>query len=520
MEDVYRSRRYQHGIGAAAGMAAPLAAGRTYRFVLGRDASPSEIEPSALPDDAFAAFVLKRDRRPQSLTALLADLDADRPYARSFVVGDGSQIAWTAETKAVERALRLLIVRGASAGTFDLMVSAPPAPDSTTDFLQVIAWDERSGAHQFYDRRDSAWIWAGSSWDALAPESRGKGPFDSHVNGGLNMKELKAPWLHWHSQSARIEDDVLAPDDPLRAHPIWRERAPANELEIQIVRPWIERWTATRLERRTEGGRLHRVGELFRQVVDTTTVNIVSSPQESAVVDAGAGLFLPLSFLIDRDALIDTLELAPDIAPPVVDGAVYAKTMADFGVHLADRTARFPGDTHFAFAVPERAFEDLTVVREMIAREILSPRLAAALLMVDFANPIFSDRRARLARYAPEFAIAGDAVGLEAALVRAIRTGGTPLAGSPEAELLDNLALSESAWRREYERRIEALFTALAPRWQDPAGFAEIFRLAESRRRKFRGRKLSEFALTLARSTASDDPFLELTPDGTVRPQT
>jgi hypothetical protein len=30
--------------------------------------------------------------------------------------------------------------------------------------------------------------------------------FDSHVNGSLVMKELKAPWTHWHSSRAKIQD--------------------------------------------------------------------------------------------------------------------------------------------------------------------------------------------------------------------------------------------------------------------------------------------------------------------------
>ena len=45
-----------------------------------------------------------------------------------------------------------------------------------------------------------------------------------------------------------------------------------------------------------------------------------------------------------------------------------------------------PGDTHFAFLIPERAFEDQEVLRAAMRIGLVSPRLAASLLMTDFAN--------------------------------------------------------------------------------------------------------------------------------------
>jgi hypothetical protein len=100
----------------------------------------------------------------------------------SFLVADGGQIRWTAETTDLNRQFRIVLLRGRNAEA-ELLVSCSTVFDSESLFLQVFSWDPKSQAFNFYERRTGSWCWAGSSWDALAPDTRGNGPFDSHVNG-------------------------------------------------------------------------------------------------------------------------------------------------------------------------------------------------------------------------------------------------------------------------------------------------------------------------------------------------
>ena len=72
---------------------------------------------------------------------------------------------------------------------------------------------------------------------------------------------------------------------------------------------------------------------------------------------------------------------------------MYQACLSQFDVRVSDGEHTFAGDTHFVFVVPEPAFEDVLVLETLIALGILSDRLAAALLMVDFTNPVFSPRR-------------------------------------------------------------------------------------------------------------------------------
>src|SRR5687767_10858916 len=281
----FPTRQYPHGYrgGGPAAFTAPLVAGRTYRFITGRDDQPAPLAAAdpGVPQDLFAGRVLLGPvPAPTSLRALRTVLDGipELSQERSFIVADGGQIPWSQATDAVERSFRVLVVRqGPGADQPAVLVSASSDFDSDTNFLQVIGWDAEAGAYQFYDRREGIWFWAGSSWDALEDDTRGKGPFDSHVNGGLNMKELKPPWIHWHSQASPILDGALAPDDPLRLEPLWTGRRQAEEFERTVARPGIARWTEARFTRSITQSRLQHLPRFLRQVVTTTTINLVSS---------------------------------------------------------------------------------------------------------------------------------------------------------------------------------------------------------------------------------------------------
>ena len=520
-----RQYRYKFDIDPDVQMDEPLVvAGNVYRFVLGRDPLPAAITKEESAGDPFARLVLfGGPPAPMTLRDLLARLDAvGMTEQRSFVVADGGQIKWQDAPPDLERNFRLAIVRQRPGDAQpDILVSASTDINSPTNFLQVIGWDPDAGANQFYERRDGVWMWAGSGWDALAPDTRGQGPFDSHVNGALNMKELKFPWLHWHSPSAAISDEVLAPGDPLRQEPLWINRSLADDFERTVVRPGITRWKDSRFERLTTGGTLTMLPDFFRQVLGTSTVNLASSSTSAAAVTGGASVKLPATFLVDVDALLGVIGLDPAMTMPVVNAAVYSTTLQRFDVHVKDAHHSFVGDTHFVFVVPEPAFEDVQIAEKLIEIGVLSPRLAAAMLMVDFQNPVFSRRRLRLLDYVPASAAVGDPTSFESAFIGAVRAApAAAQADSAEAALLANWALPADAWRAEYEQRIASFTSALAARCADADAFASLFEVAESRRREFRKRKLAEFRLTTPFTNIPETaPLLEFDRAGAVRPK-
>ena len=312
----YRELKRDEGVAFDQPPEFTLPPGTICRFVFGRDEVPRVMtaeESAEHLNDPFATLLLRRGALPLTMRSLTSELDRFNgqpggvPQQASFLIADGGQIPSSPETATLNRAFRIVVVRHRG-GDPELLVSTGTDFDSESIFLQVFAWDPSKAAYNFYERRGGAWCWAGSSWDALEPDSRGNGPFDSHVNGGPVMKELKAPWMHWHSQAATIKAHVLAPGDPLGDEPLYRDRAGAEKLET-FVRAGIVRWNKARFEKRIVDGRLIRAQEFLRQVLVTTTVNITSSAQESRVLQSGDALRLPRTFFLNTDALLSALRL-------------------------------------------------------------------------------------------------------------------------------------------------------------------------------------------------------------------
>jgi len=487
----------------------PLAPGAIYRCVRGVDPLPG-IRMSAAKiqthlRDPFAELLLKRGIFPLSLRELLARLDEHNdaaeglPEQKSFLVADGGKIHWTAATQELNRFFRLAVGRARN-DDYRILISSSVALDSTDSqaFLQVIGWDATNQVYNYYERLQGVWIWAGNSWHALDPASRGQGPFDSHVNGSLVMKELKLPWNHWHSESSAINPDALAPLDPLREEPLFLNRQGAQFLQVSIVQPGIDRWTAARLARDSAAGQLDAPAWL-RHLLTTTTVNLGSADMPSRQVAAGSKLRLPVSFFLNSDAFFDRLGIVPDVSHIQVLGQIYQNALQHFGVELRQGTFRQPGDTHFAFLVPEVAYEDLAALDQLLETKIVSPRLAACLLMVDFPNPVYSPRREQLMQHAPAVARrSGGAWDLETSFVGAIQAAAASLpTDSPEQEFLRYWGFGNSTWQAQLANVIEDYFAAVQARADVEAGFFEIFQLAESRRRRFGKQPLAEFDLTL-----------------------
>ncbi|MGH3721237.1 MAG: hypothetical protein ACRDRI_20775 [Pseudonocardiaceae bacterium] len=489
---------------------------------MGIDSTFTEMTPSELStlSDPMAQL-LEGGVFPLTVDALLVELNAKGilPEQSSFLISEAGQIP-PAQTASLARDMRFAIVRSRSSRA-DLLISTSAIGDPHTVFLQVAAWDDRAELFNYYMRLGGAWVWAGNSYHALAPPSRGNGPFDSHINGSLVMKELKQPWMNWQSQNATI---LLDENDPLRQKILYQNLSGAESLE-SIVRDGIARWTTARLKHTIAGaGQIKHVDRLLRQLCTTTTVNLASSTTTStvAVADHSAGLTPPLGFWFNNNGLIDGLNipLRDDFTPPVVAAELYADSLVRYDFALIQGEFTQKGDTFFAFMVPEVAFEDIDVVNQMVSRQILTAHFAASVLMVDFPNPVFSGARAKLLQYVPTEArldIAGG--GLSQQIADAIITGAaSQQAGTPEAEFRANWELADSDWPNKFAARIEGYMTAVSTRIATARGFDDYVRLAESRRREFKTMRLNEFSLTLpVTNVPREAPLLRMQSDGTIR---
>lgn len=501
-----------------------LAPGKLYRWILGLDdaaGSSATGVPRAMSDsevaglaDPFARLLGAISPSPVTAHSLVAALDNTGLTHESFVVGEGLQIPWSDKTSSLARQLRIAVA-WKKAGKLAVLLSTAPPFDDQGIFLQVVGWDDQANHLNFYERRLGAWIYAGNSTNALTEPTRGKGPFDSHVNGALVMKELKAPWLHWSSMAA-FDLPGVQPTDSLRQEPLFREREGAEKLE-QLVRSSVRQWTVQRLNLAIQGGTLSDAPALLRHVLTPTTLNLVASPQESETIPTDGRLGLPMTPFLDSGSLFDLVAIPIDPPPLSTQWPFYRRMLVDQGYELRDENGHLAheGDTHFAFPAFERSLEDQQVVSLMLQRGLLSKRMAACLVMVDFPNPVWSERREALMRHVPASAShSAQGWNLEAAMLQAIQNAVVSPA-SPEAEFLELWSVGDD-WPTQFGQRITNYLQALQTRLDSWDGFEAIGRLIESQRRRARKRPLLEFSLTLPRAVKLPDACLRMTFHATV----
>jgi hypothetical protein len=239
----------------------------------------------------------------------------------------------------------------------------------------------------------------------------------------------------------------------------------------------------------------------MRQVLDSQAVNLISSHTTSRIAGSVETVDLPQTFFLDSEGLTEILGL--EASPAFgVSGAIYAASLDTFGVALSDRNGfERVGDTHFAFLIPERAFEDQSVLREALRIGLLTERFAACLLMTDFPNPVFSPRRAQLLGHVPaEAQLTGGSSGFSEEMAETILAAAPDSEeGSPEREFAERWATGEQ-WRDQFNRLLADYFAAIIEALRSQAGFDAYLRLAEARRDRVRAMPINESPLLFART--------------------
>lgn len=494
------------------------------RFIVGEDSAPRAMTPAEIGaelGDAFAGL-LAGGTFPASAEEVLTALDQTQAPAlgadtqRSFVLGEGSQLpVGPGDVQSTNSGLRFLVSRGSGVEGPDVVISASHPHQG---LVELMAWDRVNRGFNYYRTvGDAAWVFAGNSRQALADPTQGKGPFESHPSGNLIMKELRFPWVHWHSFKANIFDTAFPAGDVRRTHPWFTAKQGAETCETAVVMPSIRRWTDARFDIAIDdAGSVQDPARFVSQIVQSPTVNLASSARESASVGDNDAVDLPPSFFVDSEAL-SALDLP---APPAfaVSGEHYRASLATFGFLLTDGDGfSKPGDAHFAFVVPERAFEDNEVLRQSVTRGLVSKRLAAALLMVDFPNPVFSARRAELLKHAPTATqIVDDTSPFSEEMANRILAAAdqTP-EGSPEREFRDRWSVGEE-WPFAFGGLLQSYYGAIQQRLATADGFNNYVRLADSRRNRVREMPIGSESSLLLPETNIPAGNREMKPDATV----
>ncbi len=517
------------------------------RFLVGLDTAPQLMERAEIEselNDPLAALLFRQGVFPSTAEGVLAELDlkigTDHPLSlstqRSFVVGEGTQIAKD-RSATFNRNIRFLVTRGRGGPDGpDLMISTF-RPNSTS--IEVMAWDPQNGGFNFYRTIPGAvgsWAWAGNSRHAWEEGTRSSGPFESHPTGNLLFKEFKLPWVHWHSSKAIIDKLDFPAADDIAEHSWFTAKENAYVLEDSVAKLAITRWNRTRLGQVLDAGAIEEPTQVMERIVGSPaprrhTVNLVSSEDTQPALAGIEAVRLPKSFFVDVDGLSGVLDLPFPKEPFEVSADVYRSILSEFDVTVSSDDGGFsrPGDTHFLFVVPERAFEDTEFVRQLVKPDggagerdlgLVSERLVGCLLMVDFPNPVFSERRASLRRHLPAGPLpASEWGGFAETFGNAIAAAATGTNPEPaELEFAELWNLKDDGWRDAASQRLESYYAALAARLGSADDFKQIFMLAEARRNRVREMPINETSLLFAETSIPPEDIvgLAMNPDGTV----
>ena len=470
-------------------------------------------------------------RWPSSVEQIVGLLAAVPTFnQKSYMLGEGSQITTDVVSRDASRNLRYVITWGAGSSPTVFLSAAPtaahvglPAP-----FLQVIGYDAVKNVFNYYQYVSNedvlsrggttrSWTWSGdSTWAHNAPAA-GKGCFDCHINGALNMKELVSPWNNWNSPRASVS--AINIPAAVAADPLFGALSGADALQenFQGVQ---SRYTSGLIASSIKNGVISNVPALLERLINTTTVNFESSTTKSFDT---TDVTIPSDFFIFRSALTSPQINIPFNAPVLsIERSMHDTfvTRHKFALQQISGSSsslvyQRSGTNYFAFFVPVPAFEDMVAIGALINQGVIDGNFAASVLLVDFPNPVFSAQRSSLMQYAMKITTARvlasgspnpDSVPAQFSALVAAAAKSQPQCNrsalttcTPEQQFLH--FAGQDNWRQLALDQINPYFQAIGRRIATEDGAADYLTMSVSRQLQFSGAPLiknfNEFSLLL-----------------------
>lgn len=375
---------------------------------------------------------------------------------------------------------------------FGLQSGAAKLPEG----VEMIAFDDTAGVFNYYETDGDVLNFFGSSKDMLTGTGQNgdKRCAACHTGGGLVMKELDTPWMHWEGH-----EDTPGSDDLVNKHKNLGSKTSGAELE-GVVKSGNEKWNKTRLATLKAAG---KVDELLKPLFCTTEINLDNGADFGSPVIGGTG-----------GSEIDGLPFDSLLDPQLKSFGSISIDFADYDAQIKRNGQRVEGvpnavDTFFDYAFPERSAADNDYVDQLVAAGIIDADFVKDVLMVDFTRPIFSTDRCALVEFAPE--LSGE--DLTAAKVRqgfiASLEAETPGANSPAGALLKNLKTDNDA--TAHDAKVDA-FIAACTALGSKAVTENALKITSLNRTQARTRPVFEFEQTMPIDNLSVDPASRLSP--------
>jgi hypothetical protein len=292
--------------------------------------------------------------------------------------------------------------------------------------VEMIAFDSTAGVFNYYEAEPSGDIkFFGNSTDMLkGPSGEDRRCAGCHVGGGLVMKELDTPWLHWEGHM-----DTPGTDELVDANEDLGSENSGLELE-GVVKNANRTINQTRLDFLKANG---TPADILRPLFCTVEVNVDNGADFESPVTGGAGGSEMSA--IPFDSLLD---------PKLKGFGSIPVEFSDYDALIKANSQQLGGvsgaiDTIFDYVFVERSFADNDYVDKLKAAGIVDDELIKDILLVDFTRPIFSTDRCDLLDLVPQIPNADlNPTSIKDGLISAL----SGKSGTAEKELLANLEAS------------------------------------------------------------------------------
>ncbi len=271
-------------------------------------------------------------------------------------------------------------------------------PELPEGDLQVIAYDAPARAFNFYalqgQGEGAQWVFHGSSFDLIDPQRRRTSACAScHTDGGLVMREIDAPWVHWESPSVRTVGAGAVVDRFAELG----ARSTGAELS-EVIKAGNARWNRDRAAALADPANTALHGGSTRALLEPlfcdTSINLQSAGTPSELGRPQPVASVPSSFFVDPAWSIG------DAVP--IDPERYAPALTAIGSRIEGLVG--PRDTFFGLTYVERAAADTDYVQALLELGVVDEEFVLDVLSVDFTTPVYSSQRCGLLDQAPTFA--------------------------------------------------------------------------------------------------------------------
>lgn len=299
--------------------------------------------------------------------------------------------------------------------------------------IEAWGWDKKQGRYNYYKLDEAgtdslSWKFRGSSdnADKLTATERKNTCMECHINGAPIMKELLRPWNNWNSvdfpitylQTISESRWPVAEDDKIDGR-----LGNAYELQKLIVAPIGDFNRAKVLKRLqvdnngqtvTDSDGLQKVIDgktLLKPLFATTEFNIISAdrilsglhPFPAVTTDGPTkNVKIPNSFFLNANLISDGKLLGYEglgISESQEFDAIADLTpdeYKDLVIQSQVKLGEQPGDTVFAWLVPEPSHIDNDLVHRLMQQGVVTREFVAAVMAIDLETPILSEKRQKL----------------------------------------------------------------------------------------------------------------------------